>query len=154
MRRDERLQRHNHLLRAAEREQRFEPLLGDKQPLRLKPLAFQAREGLVEYVRQRGAAPQGKRLLSGTKTRRRVVLAACRFGKPLEASEVERLFGEPEAEATAVRRQQALSAGGRERLAQPRDVDIECVRSGRGRMLAPEGVDQRSPWDGAVSVEQ
>ena len=154
VRSDELLQRPDRLLRAPEREQRLEPLLVDEQALRLQALALQRCERLVEKVRKRRTAPERERLFGCDESHVRLGGAVYLLGEPLEAGDVQRLVGNVEAEAAAVRREHSLRSGAYEHLAQPRDVDVDRVCGGRGRAFAPQGVDQHGPRDRAVSVEQ
>jgi hypothetical protein len=101
---------------------------------------------------ERLAAPQRERLAEEARGRPRIPARqrrASRVAQPLEAGEIDGLGIDDERVAARPRRQHA----GGQRLAQLRDVDLHHLRSGAGRILAPEVVDEAFDRHGAIRVE-
>ncbi len=150
---DQRLELADHLRVAPQRE------LGlDQQLVRSHPLVLQARdlalgEGLVGEVVERRAAPERERRFQ--RRDRPLGAAGGELAPPLrqpvlEPVRVEPLGLDPQLIAVLARDHHVA----RERLAQPRDADLERLRrAGRAR-VAPQLVDQPVAAERLVRVEQ
>ena len=138
---------------AAEREIRLDAVLERRQPQLLQPRHLGLRERLVAHVLVRPPAPQPERLAEAR--RRRGGFAARQLGRPratsvLEALEVE-LAGR---QAQPVPGPVQLDPIGAEPVAQAGHVDLQRVDGCRGRLLAPQRVDQPVARDDLAARDQ
>ena len=107
-------------------------LLDRREPQLLEPADLERRERLGGDVVERRAAPQRER-----------VARRARGDEALEAADVEVApVAEAQLVAAPARDDLRAVAGGRERLAEMRDVALDHLRRGRRRRLAPQPVDQ------------
>ena len=149
---DERLELADELVLAAEAQLGLDPVLESGEPELLEPRDLALREGVVTKVGQRGAPPQGQGLDEQLR-RLAVGLPAERRGpfvdEPLEPVCIEliRLHAQPVGAALG------LQAVGDE-LSDLRDVNLERVGSRRGRLVAPQVVDQLFGRDRLVPVQE
>ena len=120
--------------------------------LLLEPPRLDGGERLLE-LREGGAAPQRQRLAQQPGrpfVRSRAQGRSALVAQALEADQVHRLGRQVERVAGRARHEQAL----RQHLAQHRDVDLDHLRCARGRILAPEVLDEPADRHRAVGVEQ
>ena len=137
---------------APEREVGLDPLLERHGAQLLEPSDLGLRERLVEEVGERRPAPERERLAeralggSGIPALERRPSVLREAG---EAVEVDALGCELELVARRARRDH-----GPERLAELRDVDLDRVRGGLGRVAGPERLDEPVDGDDAARFER
>ncbi len=149
---DQRLELTEHLVVAAEPELGLDPVLGRREPQLVEPRDLALDERVVAEIRERLPTPERQRLLQelgGLAVRAPAERCRSFHGEPLEALGVQLVGLDPQAVGAALGRQ---AVG--DDLPHLRDVDLERVRRGRGRLLAPQVLDQEIGSDELVSVQQ
>ena len=150
MRDDQRLQLAQQLAVAAQLEVELDPLDDRGQPLLLQPRALAVEQAVRAHSPERLAAPDTKRLLDPLAGAPRLTVRA-RPPRPVERPlpAVDIALARLQLQQIAARlTDQPAAVGARlgQRLAQPRDVHLQAVARPRGRLLAPQLIDQ--PVDG------
>ncbi len=135
---DESLQLGDELGLPARCEVRLDPLLEAREAELLEPGDLALREPQLGELREWRAPPEGQR-----------VLQLSLGPQPPEAGEVD-LVGVGTEQVAGSPRQQAVLA---EQLPEVRDVHLQRLRRGCGRVFLPEGVDQPLPGHGRVRLE-
>ena len=155
---DERFEFRHQRLVASEREFSLHSLFDVTGAQLLQPLHVGTRERLELKVSKRSAVPERLRLpqLGGCELWFPRVERTLAVGRqPLEAGEVELIGCDPQHVAGCQGDEPDLAiAVASQRLAQPRQVGIQRVTGGRGRLFAPQHVNQAVPRDDLVSVEE
>ena len=133
----------------AECQLRLDPVLERAQPELFELRYVGLRERLIDEVRDRRPAPEGESLAEHHRATNVVALehgSAALVHQPTEAMNVHLLRLDVE-QIARLRRDEdpariAIPPSRVERLSQLRDVDLDGVPGGPGRLLAPEIVDQ------------
>ena len=137
----------------AEREVGLDPILDCRETKLLESRDLALRKRLVDEVGQGGAAPERERFPERTGSR--LGIAACEriaalLDQALEQAHVD-LVGLCAEEVTGAAGEQHT---GPKQLAQLGDVVLHDLRSGVGRLVAPELVDQLLARDDLVRVQE
>ena len=127
---DQRLELGDHLAVAPGREVIVDRELDRVEPSLLQAACLGHREGL-DHVGQRRAPPERQRLTGGAAGQ-----------QPLEAQRIAVVAPEAQLVAVPARDDRTVATGRGKRLAQLRDVDLQHLRRGRRRLLAPDTVDE------------
>ena len=150
---DERLELGDELVVPAQGQVGVDPQLEGCEPDLLEPSDGCLREAFVREVHERRASPERQRF---PEPLRRVGRQPAPEQAPslvhqvLEAMEIEGVRLDPEDVARRPRRQHV----GEKRLAEARDVDAQRAGGDRGRVLAPELVDQLVAGHDLVGVQE
>ena len=136
-----------------EREIGLDPLLHRRHTQAFEPSDLGLGERLERELGQRRSTPEAERFVQGS--RRTLGIALCERIPPLaepalEAVQVE--LGRLDREQVAGRAGQQSLRG--QQLAQPRDVDLQALHRGFGRLVAPELVDQTIARQDVVCVHE
>ncbi len=138
---------------AAEREVGLDALLDGDKPELFEPGDLGLGERLVEEVRERRPSPEPERLAE-------CALGRSRIARPRAQSDPRREADEPVDVHALGLDLEDIARGARhdglraERLAKLGDVDLDCVRSGLGRVAGPEALDELIDRDDPSGLER
>ena len=149
---DQRLQLTDHLVMAPEPELGLDPVLGRSEPQLVEPRDLALDERVVAEISESLPPPERQRLLQELgRIAVRAAAERCRsfLGEPFEALRVQLVGLDPQTVGAALGRQPVGDD-----LPHLRHVHLERVRRGRGRLLAPEVLDQEIGGDELVAVQE
>ena len=141
---------------APETEDCLDPALDGLEPELLETSDLGLGELGEGELRQRGATPQGERLLEGRERRNGLglQLAPAARRKGLEPERVDPVGVDPEEVPRRLSLEGSAAVGLVEEPPQVRDVPLQGLRGGARRRLAPQGVHQGVGRDDLAAAEQ
>ena len=157
---DEGLELTHHLGVPRQSQLRVDQLLDGRHSQIVQPVDFVPGEGLIGQLAERTAAPESEPLLGGRESRLRIAGGGSRPGRieqPLEAPRVHLVRVDSQLIAVLagdehVGRAAASVAG--QSSAQAVDVNLNCLRGGGRRTVAPELVDEPVGRDRLVRAQK